>query len=128
MTRSPTRLERRWDGAGIGVVVRLLFAMLLLLGGAGCGGGVIQKVGELPPPPPNQAFVQLTAEPADVDVYLDGRFAGRLDGYPDGVIRVSPGVRRVTLKRRGYYSAYAELEAQNGRLAAWAVRLVPEVP
>jgi hypothetical protein len=99
-----------------------------LLIGIGCGGGVIQKVGELPPPPPNQAFVQLTAEPADVDVYLDGRFAGRLDGYPDGVIRVSPGVRRVTLKRAGYYSAHAEVVAENGRLAAWTARLVPEVP
>lgn len=84
---------------------------------AGCGGGVIQAPGELPTPPPGGAFLQIVCEPADADIYVDGKYQGRLDGYPRGVLRVLAGQRRVKLHKVGYYPQYAVVDA--GQRATW---------
>ncbi|MGK0359203.1 MAG: hypothetical protein ACI9U2_001504 [Bradymonadia bacterium] len=76
-----------------------------------CGGGVIQSPGDLPTPPPGSAFVQIICEPADAEVYIDGKYHGRLDGYPRGVMRVLAGQRRVMLTKAGHYPQYAVVEA-----------------
>ena len=76
-----------------------------------CGGGVIQSPGELPAPPPGAAFVQIVCEPADADIYVDGKYQGRLDGYPRGVLRVLAGQRRVKLAKAGFYPQYAVVDA-----------------
>ncbi len=78
---------------------------------AACGGdGVVQRRGELPPAPPDQGFVQITCDPADVDIYVDGAFAGRLDGYPEGVLRLPRGTRRLELRQRDRYPYYQVIE------------------
>lgn len=85
---------------------------LLLLGAClvGCGGGVIQRADALPPPPPGSGFVQIFAEPADARVYVDGEARGRLDGYPEGVLRLPVGRHRLSLRRPGHYPWYGQIE------------------
>ncbi|MCB9522268.1 MAG: hypothetical protein H6702_02680 [Myxococcales bacterium] len=78
---------------------------------AACGGGVIQRVDELPPPPPGQAFLQIRCEPNDVAVHVDDRYAGQLDGYRQGVLRVAPGKHRLTLRKPGHYPWHGEFMA-----------------
>ena len=78
---------------------------------------MIQAPGELPAPPPGGAFVQIICDPPDADVYIDGKYQGRLDGYPRGVLRVLAGQRRVKLDKRGHYPQYAVVDA--GPKAVW---------
>ncbi len=98
-------------------------ALLLLFG---CGG-VVQRADELPPPPPGYGFLQIVCEPGDVDVFVDGRFSGRLDGYPEGVVRLPAGEHRVRLGKSGYYSWYGVVQA-GPSAARVRARLVAEPP
>ncbi len=101
----------------------LLLGLVLL----GCGGGVIQRVDALPPAPPGQGFVEISCEPADAEVYVDGRFFGRLDGYAQGVVRLPEGRRRLSLRKPGHYPWHGEVDV-GPTPARVQTRLVPEVP
>lgn len=97
-----------------------------LLACVGCGGGVIQRADELPPPPPGAGFIEIRCAPKDVDVYIDGRYRGRLDGYAQSVIRVPAGLRRIKLARRGYYPQYFVVEA-SAEAVRFKTHLVPSI-
>jgi hypothetical protein len=108
--------------------VRAAAALALLL--AACGGdGVVQRRGELPPAPPDQGFVQIACRPAEVDIYVDGAFAGRLDGYPEGVLRLPRGQRRLELRRRDHYTFYrvVDVGAEGVRIDTHLVPVPPDV-
>lgn len=95
--------------------------MVLLVG---CGGGVIQRADKLPQAPPGQGFLEVLVAPKDADIYLGDAYAGRVDGYAQGVLRLPAGTHRVTLSKPGFYSHYAVVEVgQDG--ARIAVELVP---
>ncbi len=98
----------RWVG-------RLALAVGLALASA-CGGGVIQRVDALPEPPPGVVFLQITCDPNDVDVLIDGQFEGLLTGYRAGVLRVAPGTHRVTLRKAGFYPFHELVDAKAGTL------------
>lgn len=84
--------------------------LLISLAFLGCGGGVVQRAGELPPPPPGVGFVQIRCEPADVEVFVDDRYFGQLPGYVEGVVRLPVGRHRLKLGRKGFYAWYGEVE------------------
>lgn len=93
-----------------------------------CGGdGVIRKVGDLPPPPPGAGFVEIECEPATADLYVDGVYRGRLDGYRNGVVRMPEGQRRIALRKTGHYTWYGVIRVGQAT-ARIETRLVPEVP
>lgn len=100
----------------------LMLAAVLSL--SACGGGVIRRVDELPRPPPGQAFLQIRCEPGDVAVHVDDRYAGQLDGYREGVLRVAPGPHRLTLRKPGHYPWHGEFEAGDAAAVVEA-RLIP---
>lgn len=98
---------------------------LILLTLSGCGGGVIQRAGELPPPPPGVGFVQITCEPTDAELFVDDRYAGLLSGYAQGVVRLPEGRRRLKLVRKGFYAWYGEVVA-GPQATTLTTHLVPE--
>lgn len=98
-----------------------------IAGVLGCsGGGVIQTRGELPPPPPGTGFVQITCLPKTADIYVDGRYRGRLDGYPRGVLRLTAGQHRIKLAQRGFLPEYALVEVGD-RARTVRTWLVPSI-
>lgn len=103
-------------------------AVLALLITLGCGGdGVVRRIGDLPPPPPGAGFVEIRCEPPTADLYVDGAYRGRLDGYRKGVVRMPEGRRRIALHKSGHYSFYGTFEV--GQTAVRIeTRLIPEVP
>ncbi len=107
---------------------RMMGIALVLSTVIGCGGdGVIRRVGDLPPPPPGAGFVEIECEPTTVDLYVDGVYRGRLDGYRNGVIRMPEGTRRIALRKAGHYSFYGTIEVGQAT-SRIATRLIPEVP
>lgn len=95
---------------------------------AGCGAdGVIQRADRLPPPPPGQGFIEIRCAPGDADVFVDDRYAGRLDGYRGGVIRLPEGRRRIALRKTGHYSWYGVFDLGPAGVQV-RTRLVPVVP
>jgi hypothetical protein len=103
-------------------------ALLLALALSACGGGaVVQGRGELPPAPPDEGFVRIHCDPAEADIYVDGAFHGRLDGYPEGVLRLPRGTHRLELRQRGHYSYYADIDAGPAPVEI-ETHLVPEPP
>lgn len=105
---------------------------LALLGGfllamSACGGdGVIRRVDDLPPPPPGAGFVEFRVTPPTTDLYVDGVYRGRLDGYRDGVVRMPEGRHRIALRKNGHYAWYGTVDV--GAVATTiTTRLVPEV-
>ncbi|MCA9537542.1 MAG: PEGA domain-containing protein [Myxococcales bacterium] len=98
----------------------------LALVASACGGGVVQRVGDLPPPPPDAGLIQIVCDPPDADVYIDGHYRGQLGGYREGVIRLPRGHRRLSLQKPGFYAWYGELDAADTTLR-FEVRLVREV-
>ncbi len=106
----------------------LLATALIALVTLGCGGdGVIRKVGDLPPPPPGAGFVEIKCDPPTADLYVDGVYRGRLDGYRNGVIRMPEGPRRVALRKNGHYAWYGTVTVGQATTVI-ETRLVPEVP
>jgi hypothetical protein len=97
-------------------------ALLLL---TGCGGGVIQRVDALPPPPRGMGFVQIHAEPAALDIFVDDRYFGRVDRWQSGVVRLPAGAHRLSLQKTGYYPWYGQIVAGE-QAATLNVRLVPK--
>ncbi len=104
--------------------MRLALAFALL---SGCGGGVIQRVDALPPAPPGEGYLQLECEPKEVDIYIDGAYRGRVTGYPRGVLRLSAGEHRVTLRKAGYYPQYTVVHL-GGEALRLRTRLLRRVP
>lgn len=103
-----------------------LAAVILAL--TGCGAdGVIQRADRLPPPPPGQGFIEIRCAPGDADVFVDDRYAGRLDGYRGGVIRLPEGRRRISLRKAGHYSWYGVFDLGPEGVQV-RTRLVPIVP
>lgn len=88
---------------------------------------MVQRADALPPPPPGLGFVQITSAPADVEIYVDGAFQGRLDGYPEGVIKLPTGRHRVSLRKRGYYAWHGEVVVGDDA-SAIRTHLVPLPP
>ncbi len=105
-------------------MTRLVLTAGLVL--VGCGGGVVQSADTLPPPPPGQGFLQVACDPPDAELFVDGHFRGRLDGYPEGVVRLPAGPHRVRLRKSGHYAWYGHVEA-GAEASRVAARLVPEV-
>lgn len=107
-------------------------ASLGILLSAGCGGGVIQRAdapitASLPPATATSGFARIVCDPPEVDVFVDDELRGRLDGYPEGVMSLRRGTRRITLRKAGYYPAYAEINVGDTP-AEISTRLIPEVP
>lgn len=99
---------------------------LSLLPLMGCGGGVIQRVDALPPAAPGTGFVEIQCEPKDADLYIDGKYRGRLDGYAHGVIRVPEGARRIKIAKAGFYPQYAYVQA-GPEAVRFKTHLVPSI-
>lgn len=93
---------------------------------AGCGGGVVQTVGALPPSPPGTGFVEIGCVPKDADIYIDGKYRGRLDGYPHGVLRVPEGQRRIKIAKAGFYPQYVVVDA-GPEAVRFKTHLVPSI-
>lgn len=112
-------------------MARLLTALTALATAAllsACGGdGVVRRVGDLPPPPPGLGFVEIACTPPTADLYVDGVYRGRVDGYRGGVVRMPEGTRRIALRKPGHYSYYGTFEVGQTTTKI-ATRLVPEVP
>lgn len=103
---------------------------LLGLALLGCGGGVVTHADALPPPPPGQGFLQVVCDPPDAELFVDGHFHGRVDGYPEGVVRLTAGPHRIRLRKAGHYAWYARIEAgaEPSRVAAHLVDEVRSEP
>ncbi|MCK6571368.1 hypothetical protein L6V77_09745 [Myxococcota bacterium] len=103
---------------------RVPAGLLPVLLATGCGGGVVTVAGP-PPPPPGLAALALEVAPKDVEVTLDDAFAGRLDGYRDGLLAVTPGPHRLMLSRRGCLPGYFDVDVPpaGGRLVTHLVCL-----
>ncbi|MFN3197101.1 MAG: hypothetical protein ACE366_01615 [Bradymonadia bacterium] len=97
----------------------------------GCGDGVIRRADDplsaLPPATKTTGFLRVVCDPNDVDVYVDDAFRGRLDGYPEGVMALPRGFRRITLRKSGHLPMYAEVEI-GARPVQIEQRLIPEPP
>lgn len=109
----------------------LSFCLVLAAVGAvdvlgGCSGGVIQRMDAPPPAPAGEGWVKIDCKPADVSIYVDDAYRGQLDGYPQGLLRLPEGTRRITLSKSGYYAWHGAVSA--GRDPARVeTYLVPEV-
>ena len=73
----------------------------------GCGSSVVVDVRQPPTPPVGLVSVKFTVVPPDAEIYIDGQFMGTVDRYPDGWVAIEPSVRRLSLKRTGYYTWYS---------------------
>lgn len=74
--------------------------------------------------------MKITCLPKTADIYVDGRYKGRLDGYPRGVLRLTAGQHRIKLAQRGYSPQYALVEVgpQASRIRTWLVPSVDAPP
>ncbi len=107
-------------------MTRRLAVLALLL--VGCGGTrVVSGQGELPPPPPGLGFVRVQVDPPDADLFVDGRFLGRVDGYAQGVVRLPEGPRRLELRKTGFEPWYGLVVVGPGAVTI-DTRLVAQVP
>ena len=80
-----------------------LIAALMLVG---CDG-TIRRVDSPPPPPPGLGSVQIVSNIPDAEIYIDGRYQGILSGYREGFVGIERGLRRIEVRRAGYYTHYA---------------------
>ncbi|MCB9540827.1 MAG: hypothetical protein H6703_00075 [Myxococcales bacterium] len=109
-------------------MTRWALAAGLALGLAGCGGdGVVRRVDDLPEPPPGAGYVEIKVQPPTADLYVDGVYRGRMDGYRDGVVRMPEGQRRIALRKNGHYSFYGTYDVGAATVRIEAT-LLPEVP
>lgn len=110
---------------GGSALMGLLITALLL----GCGDGVIQRIDgprdPLASPKPGR-LIQVQATPKEVEVYVDGAYQGRLDGYRQGVLRLKPEARRIRLSKLGFEDWYGLIPAgERIRLTAELIRKIP---
>ncbi len=96
---------------------------LLLLS---CGGDVVQRVGAPPKPPQGKAFLKILCEPPQTEIYLDGAYRGRLDGYPEGFLSLDLGKHRLRLAAPGHEPAYFHFELRES--LSLKTRLLPTPP
>ena len=101
----------------------LLHPTLLLLLLSCSGGGVVQRVDAPPKPPPGKAFLKILCEPPEAEIYLDGAYHGRLDGYPAGMLSLSLGAHRLRLTAPGHEPAYFHFELRESQ--SLKTRLLP---
>ena len=93
----------------------------------GCGGGVIQREGEVPAPPPGTGYLEIECSPKTTELYVDGRFWGVVEGYARHVVQLPEGSHRVELRAPGYYPWYGLIEA-GPHLAKIHTHLINSVP
>ena len=86
------------------MIVRLVAWALLFF--QGCGAGVVIDTRRAPTPPKGMVSLRIIVEPADAEIYLDGRFMGTVDRYRDGWIAFEPSTKRLRLERLGFYTWY----------------------
>jgi hypothetical protein len=104
----------------------LALAAMALLPLAGCGGGVIRTVGDLPPAPSGRGFLRVECQPVHAEIFVDDQFHGEIARYRDGVIPLTVGPHRVAIKARRHYSWYGVVEIST-RPVHLAVTLVEEI-
>ncbi|MEO6773754.1 MAG: PEGA domain-containing protein [Kofleriaceae bacterium] len=92
------------------------------LGLAACGASQAK-----PRSSANDAFVYLTSNVADAQVYVDGRFVGPISLVKAG-IAVDPGRHRVEVRRDDYFSRYADLDLQRAENKKLDLDLAPVLP
>ena len=101
-------------------------AIVLLSAFAGCGGGVIQSVDELPPPPPGKGFLEIRCEAPGAELFVDDEFQGEVARYREGVVPLPVGAHRLTIKAAGYYTWYgqADITVRPSRIDVTLVALI----
>ena len=70
-----------------------------------------------------RGFIQMNVTPKAARVYVDGRFQGQIKGWMHQTVPVSPGLRRVELKARGYITQRFDLDIQEGEILTLTLRM-----
>ncbi|MBU0552268.1 PEGA domain-containing protein [Myxococcota bacterium] len=109
--------------------MRWLAPLCLCAALIGCGDGVIQRIDDprdpLASPAPGRRL-RIEATPPDVDIYIDGVYHGRLDGYRQGTLPIPAAARRIQLSKPGFEGWYALIPA--GERVQLSAALIPKVP
>lgn len=83
--------------------VRWLGALLLVSQLSACATGY----GSTSQP---RGYLRFEVTPDTAELLLDEKYSGQLAGWVEGVVPVTPGVRRVTLRADGYISQRFDVE------------------
>jgi hypothetical protein len=81
-------------------------------------------------PMPNQprtskTAVELAVEPDRAEIFVDGKYKGRANGWSGGVMPIEPGDHRLTLKADGYLSQRFDITIQPGETYRLDVDMAP---
>jgi len=120
----PDGSQRGFDGRS--VVGRLVVRTCLWVGfgliAVGCSA-----VETIPDRNTNEdrAFLKVEVEPGHADVYIDGEYRGRVEGWVERMIPVPPGEHRVKLEADGYISQRFDVSVESGATHTLSVTMEP---
>jgi hypothetical protein len=75
----------------------------------------------------SRALIFFSIEPPDAEVFIDGAYQGRVDGWAHSTIPVEVGMRRVELRRAGYTPERFDISVASTEEVSISLSMVPEL-
>ena len=100
--------------AGLLLAISLLGALL-----AGCTA--VQRV----PDTSKRTALRLKVTPKSTELYVDGDYRGKVKGWVDGLVPMTPGDHRVKLQAKGYIPRRFDVHFKPGELKVLTLQMEP---
>lgn len=78
-------------------------------------------------PATNKTAVELHVQPERAEIYVDGEYRGRVEGWRDGILPLEPGDHRLELRADGYIDQRFDLTVESGETHTLDVTMEPSL-